>query len=241
MKFLTKLTMGLALGLSIFTHLNATEKENTMTLSKQLVEKREGFLKMISTEKEDTLNRGVEELIKSHIIDKTPKIGDKIANFQLPSATGKSIALDELLKKGKVIIAFYRGSWCPYCSLELVALQKVLPQIKEAGATLVAISPETPDNAWTTEEKLNLKFEVLSDLDNNYAKELNLVFKVDQETLKLYSEFGIDIAKHNGNDKNEIPIPATYVIDTDGTVIYAFANEDYTKRAEPADIIKFLK
>jgi peroxiredoxin len=139
------------------------------------------------------------------------------------------------------VIAFYRGGWCPYCNLELRALQQALASIQGTGATLVAISPETPDNSLTTQEKNELEFQVLSDRDNQVAREFGLVFRLPASLLPIYEDFGIDLIAHNGNNHFELPIPATYVVRQDGTVKYAFANVDYTKRAEPSEIVNALQ
>ena len=140
-----------------------------------------------------------------------------------------------------MVINFYRGGWCPYCNVELREFQKVLPEIKELGATLIAISPELPDNSLSTKEKNELDFEVLSDQGNKVAKDFGLVFEMADELKKVYDKFGLDIPKFNGDDSWEIPMPATYVIDSDGTVKFSFVDADYTVRAEPSDVIEALK
>ncbi|MEM6717142.1 MAG: peroxiredoxin-like family protein, partial [Cyanobacteria bacterium P01_C01_bin.147] len=138
-------------------------------------------------------------------------------------------------------IAFYRGGWCPYCNLELKALQNALASIQETGAALVAISPETPDNSLTTQEKNELAFPVLSDLDNQVARQFGLVFQLPASLRPIYDGFGIDLVAYNGNDQFELPIPATYVVQPNGEIVYAFADVDYTKRAEPSDVVNALK
>jgi peroxiredoxin len=196
-----------------------------------------------------TMAQATENLANSGIIDRTLKVGDRIPPFTLPDATQKSFSVTTTLKKGSVVIAFYRGGWCPYCNLELKALQRVLPEIEAAGATLIAISPETPDNSLSTSEKNQLDFTVLSDVGNKVAREFGLVFQLPKEILPIYRQFGIDIAAHNGDENFELPIPATYVVlkDTashitpDGEIVYAFADADYTKRAEPSEVVDVLQ
>lgn len=166
----------------------------------------------------------------------------QMPSFQLPDQTGNIISSDELLKKGPLVISFYRGGWCPYCNLELRSLQDHLEEFKENGATLVAISPEQPDGSLDVSEKNNLQFSVLSDDDNIVAKKFGIVFETPTETDSLYKELlNLDLAKRNSTDKPELPIPATYVVGQDGKITYAFVNADYTKRAEPSEIIKVLK
>lgn len=181
------------------------------------------------------------ELAESGIIDRTLKEGEKAPNFTLLNVKNQSVALQDLLKKGAVVLSFYRGGWCPYCNLELSGLQKALPKIQALGATLVAVSPETPDNSLSTTEKNELTFEVLSDEGNKIARVFGLVFTVPEELRPVYEGFGIDIPAHNGDATFELPIPATYVIAPDETIVHAFANTDYTKRLDPEDIVAALK
>ena len=180
------------------------------------------------------------DLINSKIAEESIGKGQKLPNFTLPNAVGKEIALESLLAEGAVVISFYRGGWCPYCNMELRALQAALPEIKARGATLVAISPETPDASLSTKEKNELSFEVLSDRGNVLAKQLGLVFALPESLRPIYNNFGINIPAHNGDDTFELPLPATYVLSADGTIVYSFADADYTKRLDPAEIIKAL-
>ncbi|MGK7946081.1 MAG: peroxiredoxin-like family protein [Microcystaceae cyanobacterium] len=185
--------------------------------------------------------QATDDLIRSGIAQKSVNVGDTIPNFSLDNAVGKTINLQDLLPQGTVIISFYRGGWCPYCNLELRTLQQYLPQFKELGATLVAISPETPDNSLSTTEKNELTFEVLSDVGNEYAKTLGLVFTLPDALRPIYQNFGIDIQSYNGDDSFEVPIPATYVVTKDGKVVQAYIEPDYTKRLDPDSIITTLQ
>jgi peroxiredoxin len=180
------------------------------------------------------------DLINTKIAEQSLSRGQKVPNFALLNAVGKEITLDSLLARGTLVIAFYRGGWCPYCNLELRALQQALPEIEAKGATLIAISPETPDSSLTTQEKNELSFEVLSDRGNLLAKQFGLVFTLPESLRPIYSNFGIDIPAHNGDATFELPLPATYLVATDGTVVYSFAHGDYTQRLNPAEIIEQL-
>ncbi|MEM9868834.1 MAG: peroxiredoxin-like family protein, partial [Bacteroidota bacterium] len=148
---------------------------------------------------------------------------------------------DEIHSGKYLIISFYRGGWCPYCNMELRALQKHADVLGQLGANLVAISPETPDNSLTTLEKNQLQFKILSDGDNHYAKKLNLTFQMPENLKEVYHSFGIHVDHHNGNSDFELPMPATYIIDTNRTVIYHFVPEDYTQRMDPEEIVAFLR
>lgn len=181
------------------------------------------------------------ELRKSNILKTAKTTGQTAPNFTLSDAQGKPKSLKELLKNGSVILTFYRGGWCPYCNLQLRAYQKVLPEFEQLGATLVAISPEQPDSSLSTTQKNSLKFEILSDPNNLVAKSYGIVFKLPQPLVELYEKFGIDLKTSQGNSANELPIPATYVIDKNGKITYAFLDVDYKKRAEPSEIIQALR
>ncbi|MEN8447510.1 MAG: peroxiredoxin-like family protein, partial [Cyanobacteria bacterium J06555_13] len=131
--------------------------------------------------------------------------------------------------------------WCPYCNLEIRAFQQLLPDFQQANAQVIAVSPELPDNSLSITEKHELAFPVLSDVGNVVAGRYGLVFALSESLRPLYKGFGIDIPKSNGDDTYELPVPATYVIDSSGTIRYAYAEADYTLRAEPADVLAAVK
>lgn len=182
---------------------------------------------------------GIDELISTGIAETALNVGDKADDFELNNALGKPVKLSVLLKSGLVIITWYRGGWCPYCNLQLRYLQSKLDQFKEQGATLVALSPELPDKSLDTKEKNELKFEVLTDYNNEVARKFGIVYTLTNELAEI--ENGDKLQSFNGVATNELPIPATYVIDEDFTIKYAFVDADYRNRAEPADILSILK
>lgn len=212
-----------------------------MSLQAELEERFKGSAERLPPDVLKTMLDVTRRLVDSGIAEKALNVGDRAPDFNLPSATGEEVKLNELLDKGPVILNFYRGGWCPYCNLELNAYQKRISDINELGASLVAISPETPDNSLTTTEKGELKFQVLSDVGNKVAGQFGLVFTVPSELQKLYDKFGIDVPKYNGDESWTLPMPGTYVLDKDGTVSYAYVDADYTKRAEPDEVIAKLK
>jgi len=187
------------------------------------------------------MNTTNEELIAQHIKDNALQIGQKVENFSLANHNGENIELADLLKKGPVIISFYRGGWCPYCNLELKALNDYLPQFKTQNAQLVAISPQLPDDTLSTAQKNDLEFDVLSDVSNKVAEQFGLLFTLDERIQALYTQFGIDFEHYYGDKSFKLPLPATYVINQEGVITYAFLNEDYTLRAEPTDIMAALE
>ena len=186
------------------------------------------------------MNTTNEELIAQHIRNNALQVGDKIENFILPNHLGKNIELADLLDKGPVVVSFYRGAWCPYCNLELKALNDFLPQFKTKSAQLLAISPQLPDQTLTTAQKNELEFDVLSDIGNKVAQQFGLLFTLDKRIQELYTGFGIDFEHTYGDKTYQLPLPATYVINQEGVITYAFLNEDYTLRAEPSDVMTAL-
>ena len=186
------------------------------------------------------MNTTNEELIAQHIKNNAQQVGDKVENFTLANHLGKNVELVDLLKKGPVVISFYRGAWCPYCNLELKALNDYLPQFKTKSAQLIAISPQLPDQTLTTAQKNELEFDVLSDIGNKVAQQFGLLFTLDKRIQELYTGFGIDFEHTYGDKTYQLPLPATYVINQEGVITYAFLNEDYTLRAEPSDVMTAL-
>ena len=216
-------------------------KVNTMLLKDEIKKVQEAMLPQIPEEVLKLLFSKTEELINSGIAERTLNAGDEIPQINLPNAVGKTIDVNSLLKDGPVVISFYRGAWCPYCNLELNALQQILPEIKSLDAQLIAISPNTPDNSISSIEKHGLEFEVLTDAGNKIAKEFRLVFNLAEDLRPIYQQFNFDITNYNGDESWELPIPATYIVNTDGKIVHSFVNADYTQRMEPTEIIRKLK
>ncbi|MDJ0742200.1 MAG: peroxiredoxin-like family protein [Xenococcaceae cyanobacterium MO_167.B27] len=212
-----------------------------MNLTEQLTDVRNKFRSNQPEEIKEVMAKATTDLINSKIAEQSLNVGDQVPYFTLPNAVGKNINIQSLLEKGAVVISFYRGGWCPYCNLELRALQKSLPEIEAKGATLVAISPETPDNSLSTSEKNELTFEVLSDQGNQIAKQFGLVFTLPEELRPIYEQFGIDLPAYNGDETFELPIPATYIVAPDGKITHSFVNPDYTQRLDPTEIITAIK
>ncbi|WP_179351810.1 peroxiredoxin-like family protein [Winogradskyella vidalii] len=170
------------------------------------------------------------------------KIGDKAIDFELPNPKGQLISLSGLLKKGPVVVAFYRGSWCPYCNLQLRALQAKLSDIEDLGATLVAISPEVPDDSLTENEINTMAFTVLSDQDAKIASQYGVAWEVPEFLMEhMRVDRGLDLKKINNGNANVLPIPATFIVGTDGLVKWNYVNVDYRTRSEPDEIIDALK
>ncbi len=188
-----------------------------------------------------TMNGATTDLIASGIENTALKTGAKIPSFSLPNQNNFVSSIEERLAASMLVLTFYRGGWCPYCNLELNALQKMNPELEKAGAKLLAISPEVPDHSLTTQKKHDLSFDILFDKGNKISKKFGLVYTLPQEIRSIYDTFGIDVVDHNGDDTFELPMPATYVVNQSGEIVYHFVDADYTKRSEPADVLAAVK
>ncbi|MBV8961781.1 MAG: AhpC/TSA family protein [Hyphomicrobiales bacterium] len=212
-----------------------------MSLKEQLAEYRAGWHQRVPAERQAIMQRHIDALRNGEIARKLLKLGDRAPAIVLGNAKGEMVDVGALLRKGPVIVTFYRGGWCPYCNLELKAFQDVLPQILAAGASLVAISPEKPDESLSTAEKNALTFEVLTDAGQKVGRAFGLVYEFTDELKSAYNGFGLDIPARNGAPGEwALPISATYVIDRDGTIIYAYTDADYRDRADPRDVLEAL-
>lgn len=169
------------------------------------------------------------------------KTGDKMPLFELPDSKKNVVKSSELLKDSNLVVVFYRGGWCPFCNIYLKKLQDRLADIKAAGGELVAISAENPDDSLSTVEKDNLKFYVLSDAKLAFARKVGLVYQLPDKTDAKYKEMGIDLVGNNDMDKPELPVSATYAVNQNGEIVYAFVEPDYKQRAEPDIVIAELQ
>lgn len=186
------------------------------------------------------LQRGVDELAESRQAERALTVGAKAPAFTLPSATGLSVSLTELLSGGPVVLTFYRGSWCPYCNITLRSLREHHDAVIVRGARLVAVSPQIPDESLSLVEKHQLAFDVLSDVGCDTAKQYGLAFDMPEDLAAVHEKFGIDLVRSNAGHPRTLPMPATYVIDREGVIRWAFVHHDHTVRAEPADVLAAL-
>jgi len=168
--------------------------------------------------------------------------GDRMPRFTLPNLAGQAVDSSALLARGPLVISFYRGSWCGFCNLEMRALQEALPFIREAGAELVAISPDVSDGPAEVVDTYGFAFELLTDRGNRVARQFGLAYSLDERLRPLYkNEFGIDIGHYSGEDSWDLPITATYVVDSEGLIVEAFTDPDHTHRMEPRTIVETLR
>jgi peroxiredoxin len=193
------------------------------------------FAERTKDERKVLFEGATKKLKDSGIEKKIPKVGEKFPDFMID---GKLIS--EHLKTKPLVITFYRGGWCPYCVKQLKEIDSALGKI-EPSAKLIALSPEKESEVRKTKNKNNLHFTMLSDRKHEIARKLNLVFKVDPEVNKEYKLLGLDLESSQGDKSFELPIPATFVIDQNRKVVFAFADADYTKRADTQKIIEAVK
>jgi len=168
------------------------------------------------------------------------KAGERAPAFTLPDVNGKMVSSAELLARGPLVLTFYRGVWCPYCNLDLEAIEATASDIRAKGASLVAISEQTAANSRKAQEKGNLSFPILVDQGGAIADAFGLRFTLSPEIKALYTQFGVDLVAFNGDESWTLPMPARYVIGQDGIVAYAEVNPDYTRRPDPSELMPVL-
>ncbi len=215
-------------------------EETGSTLEGELAARRDASADRVPADAKAVMARATEDLSKSGIVEQARGVGDQAPMFELTNALGETVTLPGLLKQGPVVLVWYRGGWCPYCNLTLRAYQEHLDEIGAAGATLVAISPELPDKSLGTKDANELGYQVLSDEGNRVANRYGVVFTLDPALRDVYRGFGIDLPEANGDGSWTLPLAATYVIGTDGEIKWAFVDADYTKRAEPSEVVAAL-
>jgi peroxiredoxin len=186
------------------------------------------------------LLRPIGQLINSGAAEQALKEGAQAPDFTLPDARGNAVTLSHLLTQGPVVMTFYRGQWCPYCHLVLRAYQQALPHMQARGASLVAISPQTPVHSRALAEKLELAFALLSDMGNQVARQFGLVFTIDEAVRGAHKQVCADLPKFNGTESWELPMAGTFLIDQSGTVRLVFVHPDFTRRLDPSVVIARL-
>lgn len=211
-------------------------KTNALNDSLQQINKT--WLKETDEATKQKFANAVTMVIQSGLVKQALNTGDLAPDFVLNNAVSIPVRLSKLLEKGPVILTWYRGGWCPYCNLQLRFMQQYLPQFTALGASLVALTPELPDKSLDTTEKNELAFEVLTDYNNEVARKFGIMYTLHDELVDIYNG---RLEKYNGVEGNEIPLPATYVIDQQLMIRYAYLNPNYKERAEPGDIISALQ
>jgi peroxiredoxin len=204
-------------------------------------ERKESIAKYVLPDVQAVHQRTVDSLKSEAFATTALTMVTMLPSFELPNHNGKLLRSADLLSNGRLVICFIRGRWCPFCVGQMEAMDYIAPQIAAAGASLVAVSPQTEKQAFFMHDQHKLKFPILVDAHNELARQFGLVYRVPEEQQKLYRSTFVNLPFVNGDGSWELPIPATYVFDRDGSVLFASANEDYTDRPEPLDILSLLE
>ena len=204
-------------------------------------ERKDLIAKYVPAEAQDVHAQAVADLKQKNLRANILPIGARMPEFELQDHDGKLIPSSDLLAKSRLVLCFIRGRWCPFCVGQMEAMNLMVPQIGEAGATLAAISPQTVKQSYFMHNQHGLKFPLLSDTGNRVARQFRLTYRVPAAQEAIYRRAFVNLALANGDDSWELPIPATYIIDRDSTILYASAKEDYTDRPEPSDLLNILQ
>lgn len=207
-------------------------------LSDQIKKLEESITKQLPLETQQAFEASILDLKTKMIEQSSIKTGDKMPDFVLRDTNGNEVNSKDILRNGKMILTFFRGNWCPYCNLELQYLQKHHQLLREKKITVVAVSPQKVEHSQSLVVQNNLSFTVLSDVDNKLAKQLGISFSVQDFVVSHYKELGIELHYFNGNDENTLPVPAVYVVNSDGIISYRFIDTDYTNRFDIHKLIK---
>jgi peroxiredoxin len=203
--------------------------------------RKELIAKYVPPETQAIHAQAVAELKQRNLAADILPVGAKAPSFELSDHDGKIVSSSDVLSKGRVVLCFIRGRWCPFCVGQMEAMNLVVPEIVQAGAALIAISPQTVKQSFFMHDQHKLRFALLADAGNKVARQFGLTYHVPALQEAVYRRAFVNLPFTNGDESWELPIPATYVIDRDGTVIYASANEDYTERPEPSDVVHALR
>src|SRR3984957_8109579 len=216
------------------------ESTDARPLQEILAERKQLIAKYVPPETQTIHAAAVAELKGRHLASNILPVGAKAPVFELPDQDGKMISSAALLAKGKLVLCFIRGRWCPFCVGQMEAMNLSLPQIEQAKASLIAISPQTVKQSFFMHDQHKLRFPLLSDARNKVARQFGLTYRVPPLQEAIYRRAFVNLPFTNGDERWELPIPATYILDRDSTLLYASANEDYTERPEPEDIARIL-
>jgi peroxiredoxin len=241
----------------------STQEAEPRSLHEIYAERKELIAKYVPADVQAIHTRVVEELRLSGIAERSLQVGAPPPPFELPDHNGKPVRSSELLERGPLVICFFRGRWCPFCVGQMEAMNAIVPQLQELGASLVGISPQTVHQSYLMADQHKLRFPLLSDSGNQVAKQFRLVYRVPDYQQKIYSRVFVNLPFVNGDASWELPIPATYMLgnnhrdhpstslragsvtqrqDTEvvHTTLYTSVNPDYTCRPEPIDLLRLL-
>ena len=189
----------------------------------------------------ETMHRATAELVASGAASRAKKAGDIAPDFFLKDPEPRAVSSADLLRRGPLVLSFYRGVWCPYCNMELQALEAAKPEFDKYGASLVAISPQTAPNSRKSVRQNKLSLPILSDVKGKISAAFGLRFNLPDYLIELYKQLKNDLPTFNDDPSWTLPMPARYVIGQDGVILYSEVNPDYTRRPEPEDMIPVLQ
>ena len=218
--------------------MKSTKLECLGSLKDELDSVVEMFGKMAPIEVLEIIFEHIKRLAATEITELSLKEGDLAPDFLLPDTSGQMVSSVDLRAKGPIVVIFFRGGWCDFCQTTLRMIRRYTPMFEARGATVVGISPQTIEYNEETAKKAGLSFPILADDHNEYAQECHLAYEVDDAIRPIYQSR--NLTESQGNDSWVLPIPASYVIETDGRVTYSYVDVDFTKRAEPVDILNAL-
>jgi peroxiredoxin len=213
---------------------------DTRSLQDIFAECKELIAKYVPDDIQAVHARVIGELEKSRFAKNVLQVGSKAPVFELKDHNGTPLSSSELLTRGRVVICFFRGRWCPFCVGQMEAMNVLLTQIEQAGASLIAISPQTVQQSFFMADQHQLRFPLLSDTRNQVARQFGLVYRVPDEQRAIYRRSFVNLPFANGDNSWELPIPATFIVDRDGIIVYASGDEDYTRRPEPQELLREL-
>ncbi len=208
-----------------------------MSLNDQLDSLTAKLRAMVPAERLLVVDRFAEQLVQSRLADRALKAGDHAPTFDLSDGDGMLWRSEDLFRSGPLVLVFYRGRWCAYCNAQLSALQEIHPKLAEAGASLVAISPQTQKHSYMTRDMHKLRFPVLSDQGNQVARKFGLVYRLSPEMQAMYESIMTKLPGYNGDQSWELPLAATYVVQSDGKISWARVDADWRKRPEPQELL----
>jgi peroxiredoxin len=214
---------------------------DTRLLREIYAERKELIAKYVPAETQAVHAQAVAELKQRNLAANILPVGAKAPSFELQDHNGKVIRSSDLLGAGRLVLSFIRGRWCPFCVGQMEAMNLIVSQIEQAGATLAAISPQTVKQSFFMHDQHKLRFPMLSDTGNKVARQFGPTYRVPAAQEAIYRRAFVNLPFTNGDDSWELPIPATFIVDRDGTILYALANEDYTDRPEPTEILNSLR
>lgn len=218
----------------------SVQSSDLRPLREIFAERKELIAKYVPPETSAVHTRAVAELKASSLAGRALPIGAQAPSFELNDHNGKLVSSASLLTKGRLVVCFIRGRWCPFCVGQMEAMNLIAPEIQNLGASLVAISPQTVQQSYFMHDQHKLRFPLLSDAGNTVAHKFGVGYQVPDYQQALYKRVFVNLPHVNGDESWELPIPATFILDRDGTVLHALANEDYTERPEPTQILQIL-